>query len=102
MIALSAMTIWIMLQGWRIVTGRSRDSLMALVSDSLRATLIVGIATGMTFGGPRIFEFLSNDVNAAITAVVTGRATTAYDEDLKSAVSGKSVSVGFDTGGSRQ
>src|SRR3546814_3325957 len=27
MIALSAMTIWIMLQGWRIVTGRSRDSL---------------------------------------------------------------------------
>ena len=79
-IALSAMTVWIMLQGWRIVTGRSRDSLMALVSDSLRATLIVGIATGMTFGGPRIFEFLSNDVNAAITAVVTGRDTNAYDD----------------------
>src|SRR3546814_17005880 len=74
------MTIWIMLQGWRIVTGRSRDSLMALVSDSLRATLIVGIATGMTFGGPRIFEFLSNDVNAEITAVVTGRDTNAYDD----------------------
>src|SRR3546814_9337407 len=68
MIALSAMTIWIMLQGWRVVTGRSRDSLMALVSDSLRATLIVGIATGRTFGGPRIFAFLSNEVNAAITA----------------------------------
>lgn len=80
LVALSAMTIWIMLQGWRIVTGRSRDSLMALVSDSLRATLIVGIATGMTFGGPRIFEFLSNDVNAAITAVVTGRDTNAYDD----------------------
>jgi type IV secretion system protein VirB6 len=80
LVALSAMTLWIMLQGWRIVTGRSRDSLMALVSDSLRATLIVGIATGMTFGGPRIFEFLSNDVNAAITAVVTGRDTNAYDD----------------------
>src|SRR3546814_7977957 len=53
---------------------------MALVSDSLRATLIVGIATGMTFGGPLIFEFLSNDVNAAITAVVTGRDTNAYDD----------------------
>src|SRR3546814_1743888 len=79
MIALSAMTIWIMLQGWRIVTGRSRDSLMALVSDSLRATLIVGIATGMTFGGPRLFEFLSNDVDAAINAVVNGRDTNAYD-----------------------
>src|SRR3546814_4967773 len=79
-IALSAMTIWIMLQGWRIVTGRSRDSLMALVSASLRATLIVGIATCMTFGSTRIFEFLSNDVNAAITAVVTGRDTNAYDD----------------------
>ena len=80
LVALSAMTLWIMLQGWRIVTGRSRESLMALVSDSLRATLIVGIATGLTFGGPRIFEFLSNDVNAAITAVVTGRDTNAYDD----------------------
>src|SRR3546814_15968040 len=80
MIALSAMTIWIMLQGWRIVTGRSRDSLMALVSDSLRATLIVGISTGMTFGGPRIFEFLSTDVNATITAVVTGRDSNAHDD----------------------
>src|SRR3546814_19370139 len=51
---------------------------MALVSDSLRATLIVGIATVMTFGGPLIFEFLSNDVNAAITSVVTVRDTNAY------------------------
>lgn len=80
LVALSAMTLWIMLQGWRIITGRSRDSLMALVSDSLRATLIVGIATGMTFGGPRIFEFLSNDVNAAITGVVTGKDSSAYDD----------------------
>lgn len=80
LVALSAMTVWIMLQGWRIITGRSRDSLMALVSDSLRATLIVGIATGMTFGGPRIFEFLSNDVNAAITGVVTGKDANAYDD----------------------
>lgn len=80
LVALSAMTVWITLQGWRIVTGRSRDSLMALVSDSLRATLIVGLATGMTFGGPRIFEFLSNDMNAAITGVVTGKDTNAYDD----------------------
>src|SRR3546814_1532446 len=53
---------------------------MARVSDSRAATLIVGIATGMTCGGPRLFEFLSNDVNAAITAVVTGRDTNAYDD----------------------
>src|SRR3546814_2203119 len=63
MIALMTLTIWIMLQGWRIVTGRSRDSLMVLDCDHLRASLIVGIATGITFGGPRLFALLSYDVN---------------------------------------
>ena len=39
--ALSLLTLWIMLQGYRIVTGQSRDSMMALVTHSLRAALIV-------------------------------------------------------------
>ncbi|MGH8106586.1 MAG: hypothetical protein ACREO2_09720, partial [Arenimonas sp.] len=41
-VALTLMTIWIMIQGYRIITGQSRDSMMALVTNSLRAVLIVG------------------------------------------------------------
>jgi type IV secretion system protein VirB6 len=40
-IVLSLMTLWIMIQGYRIATGQSRDSMMALVSNSLRSVLIV-------------------------------------------------------------
>ena len=50
-IALTLMTLWILIQGYRIVTGQSRDSMMALVSNSLRGTLIVGLATGLAIGG---------------------------------------------------
>src|SRR3546814_15220432 len=38
MIALSALTTWIMLQGWGMVPGRSGDTLRASVRASLRGT----------------------------------------------------------------
>src|SRR3546814_8889847 len=60
--------------------GSTRTDTTLSLHYALPSSLSVGVATGMTFGGPRIFEFLSNDVTAAITAVVTGRDTNAYDD----------------------
>ncbi|MBH1578173.1 type VI secretion protein, partial [Stenotrophomonas maltophilia] len=40
-IALVLMTLWVLIQGFRIVTGRSRDSMMVLVTNMARAALIV-------------------------------------------------------------
>lgn len=77
-VVLLMMTSWIMLQGYRIVTGQSRDSMMALVTNSLRATLIVGFATGMAIGGSTIYSFLSDDLSREITRVVTGKNEDAY------------------------
>jgi type IV secretion system protein VirB6 len=74
------MTIWITIQGYRIVTGQSRDSMAALVMNSLKATLIVGIATGWAIGGgSSIFKFLGTDVQQDITKVVTGSSRDAYE-----------------------
>lgn len=74
------MTIWITIQGYRIVTGQSRDSMAALVMNSLKATLIVGIATGWAIGGgSSIFKFLGTDVQEDITKTVTGSSTSAYE-----------------------
>lgn len=39
--ALILMTLWVLIQGYRIVTGRSRDSMMVLVTNMARAALIV-------------------------------------------------------------
>ena len=45
-VAANLMIIWILIQGFRIISGRSRDSMMALVVQGLRATLIVMLASG--------------------------------------------------------
>lgn len=71
-LALTLMILWIMLQGWRIVTGRSRESMMLLVMNSLRATLILTIATGMSMFGTRLHSFLLTDVKSEIHWAVTG------------------------------
>ena len=77
-VVLTLMTLWISIQGYRIVTGQSHESMMALVNYSLRSVLIIGIATGMAVGGSTIYRFLSEDVSREITQVVTGNDEDAY------------------------
>ncbi|SOO17786.1 TrbL/VirB6 plasmid conjugal transfer protein (fragment) [Xanthomonas citri pv. fuscans] len=50
--ALTVLTLWILIQGYRIVTGQSREAAMGLVVTALRAALIIGLATSMA-KGPR-------------------------------------------------
>lgn len=71
-LALTLMVMWIMFQGFRIVTGRSRDSMMLLVMNSLRATLILTIATSMAMFGTDLNGFLLDDVRNTIHEQVTG------------------------------
>jgi len=70
--ALVLMTIWIFFQGLRMVTGQSRDSFMAFIMNSLRATLIVAAATTIGVAGSDVHDFLTEDVQGVITEMVTG------------------------------
>lgn len=83
-VALTLMTIWIMIQGYRIATGQSRDSMMALVTNSLRAIFIVGIATGWGLMGPNLFDWMGKGLQSNINEVVTGSSTSAYENIDKS------------------
>lgn len=78
-LAVILMTIWILIQGYRIATGQSRDSMMALVTNSLRAVLIVSVATTFAVGGTSLHELLTDTLNRAITQVMTGEDENAYD-----------------------
>lgn len=71
-IALVLMTLWVFIQGFRIITGRSRDSMMELVMNMLRAVLIVAVATTMSMFGTDLHEFLTETVKDRISYVVTG------------------------------
>lgn len=72
-VALTLMILWIMVQGFRIATGRSRESMMLLVMSSLRATLILTIATGMAMFGRPLQDLLLADTKNEIHEVVTGK-----------------------------
>ncbi len=71
-VALLLLTLWIFFQGLRIVTGQSRDSMMALVMNSLKATLIVSCAITIGVSGSEVHDFLTEDMTASITELVTG------------------------------
>lgn len=70
-IALTLMTLWILLQGYRIVSGMSREPMMALVTNALRATFIVAVATSMGAFGTDLHKFLTVDVKKEINWLVT-------------------------------
>lgn len=80
MAALTLMTLWVMIHGYRIVSGRSRDSMTAFATDMMRAVLIVGIATGSALGGSTLFKFVSNDLGNQINRLVADDDGDVYEK----------------------
>jgi type IV secretion system protein VirB6 len=81
-IALVLMTIWIFFQALRIVTGQSRDSMMALVMNSLKATLIIAAATALGVAGSDAHDLLTEDLQTSITRLVTGEENSSPKQQI--------------------
>jgi type IV secretion system protein VirB6 len=71
-IALVVLTLWILIQGFLVVSGRSRESMMGLVIQSLRAALIVSVATTMAWGAMPLYEMFSNSLPREVNELITG------------------------------
>lgn len=69
--AMTILTVWIMFQGYRIVTGQSRQPMMGLVVDSLRAMLILFIATTAAAASPKLYWAITDGMTSAISGLVT-------------------------------
>jgi type IV secretion system protein VirB6 len=69
-VALALLTIWIFFQGYMIISGRSKESLMGLVVSSLRAVLIVSFATSMAVGASGLYWSVTDGLGRSITKVV--------------------------------
>ncbi|MEI2453876.1 type IV secretion system protein [Lysobacter firmicutimachus] len=87
-IGLGLVTLWILFQGYRVLTGQLRDPLMGLVVDGLKIVLVFAIATTMAFGNIRLNSFLTNDMDKAIHQLVTGKdnETTSHSIDKSLAI----------------
>lgn len=95
-------TLWIIYQGYRIVTGQSREPMMALVTNSLRAVLIVGIAIGAAAGAGSTYQVMTNGLNEVVRGTLTGKDGKSTYEDIDKTLAILQVALevidGVDTG----
>ncbi|SEO82138.1 type IV secretion system protein VirB6 [Luteibacter sp. UNC138MFCol5.1] len=70
--ALTLVTLWILIQGFRIATGRSRESLMVTVIELGRVAVIVAAASTMAVAGTGLRNLLTHDVDRAVHYLFTG------------------------------
>ena len=72
-VALSLITIWIFFKGLRIISGRSQESMMDLVTGSARVAIIFAVATGVAAGGTPMVKAMTDGMTQEIYTAVTGR-----------------------------
>lgn len=85
-IALTLVTLCILIQGFRVVSGRSREPLMEIVLQMGRIVVIVGAATTMAIASTDLNNFLTVQLDKEIHYLFTGnenkRTSSAIDENL--------------------
>ena len=74
--ALTLLTLWILVQGYRIVTGQARDSMALMMVNTAKAAFIVSVATSMAVFGVPLHTFVSENLRLEVTKVVTGVASS--------------------------
>lgn len=75
-LALILVTIWIMIQGFRLITGQSRESMMGLVSNMVRVVVIVAVATTVGAVGHNLHNLVTQELTTDINQLFTGDNTT--------------------------
>lgn len=76
-VALVLVTSWILIQGYRMVSGQSRESMMALVMGMTRVAIIVTVATTMSIFGSNLLSFFTTELSTGINQMFTGDNSTA-------------------------
>src|ERR1700744_6286897 len=73
-IALTLVTLWIMIQGYRMVTGQTQRPMKGMVVDMARIVLIVTAATTMGVAGVDLQSYLSDNgaLGSEISSLVGG------------------------------
>jgi type IV secretion system protein VirB6 len=80
--ALVLVTIWILVQGYRIMTGQSKEPLMATVLNMGRIAVIVGAATTMALAGTNLQQFLTVDLDKQVHGLFTGDDNTTTADSI--------------------
>ncbi|MDL9998460.1 type IV secretion system protein [Variovorax sp. J22P240] len=60
------------IQGYRMITGQSREPMMAMVSNMGRIAVVISLASSMSLGGIQLQDFFTNGLAREISRLVTG------------------------------
>jgi type IV secretion system protein VirB6 len=75
-IALVLVTLWIMFQGYRVLTGQMRESLMGMVLNMARVVVIVSVATTVGVFAPNLHTLVTSTLSTDINQLFTGDDST--------------------------
>jgi type IV secretion system protein VirB6 len=84
-IAMTAVTLWILLAGYRIATGQSRESAMATMVKATKIVVILSIASVVGANGAMLHKTMTDNLDKEIHQLFTGdtdSAADAIDENL--------------------
>lgn len=77
--ALVLVTLWVTIQGYRMITGQSREPMMTMVGNMAKIVFIVSIATSLAASGNAIQQLLTTDLAQHINYLLTGSSTSPDD-----------------------
>ena len=75
-IALVLVTLWILIQGYRVLTGQMREPLMAVVTNMARVVVIVSVATTIGVFAPNLHTLFTTTLTTDINQLFTGDDST--------------------------
>jgi type IV secretion system protein VirB6 len=67
------MAFWFWLQGWKIMSGRSRESMSEFFAESAKRVFILALAFSAAAGSSGAFYWLANDLPRQVNYLVTGQ-----------------------------
>ncbi|WP_167285311.1 type IV secretion system protein [Marilutibacter alkalisoli] len=80
LVALTLLTLWVFVQGCRVMTGQMRDSMMQLTVNTLRAVLIVTAAISFGSFDDPITRYVTTDMKNGFHWVITGEEGSPEDD----------------------
>lgn len=73
-------TIWILVVGYRIITGQMREPLIAVVTQMARVVIIISVATSMSIFGANLNTLFTSSLSNEINQMVTGSSNSVYQD----------------------
>lgn len=85
-IALTVTTLWLMILGYRIATGQSRENAMATMIKAGKVAIIISVASAVGIHGGMLHQTITQNLDKEIHVLFTGdkdsTASDAIDENL--------------------